>query len=203
MNTPSDKARADLALTTAVQGAHNMLVTQLPMVDAAGFDYSPVFLQMMTRLYLMGVMWRQAESFDLPLEPRLRNSPAMLMYLVGEGMSEKQATRTVQQLNGIARPTDQADHPVVLAGYHANLGDGSLATAMQLFRNEPKMAGRPYRIIDRSKRIAVITGVAALVLARTMGQTWPMSLGIAVVAALVPLVIALGAFHWMTRPVRR
>lgn len=203
MNTPNDKARADLALTTAVQGAHNMLATQQPAVDAAGFDYTPVFLQMMTRLYLMGVMWRQAEEFDLPLKPRERNSVAMLLYLVGEGMNQKQATRTVQQLNGIARPTDQTDHPVVLAGYHATQGDGSLAATLQLFRNEPKAAGRPYRILDRSKLVAAAAGAIGLVLALAMDASWPKSIGIAVVAALIPLGVALGAFHWMTRPVRR
>ena len=199
----NDQARADLALSAAIQGARSMLATQQPMVDAAGFDYSPVFTTMITRLYLMGVMWRLAEGFDLPLEPRLRNSPSMLGYLVGEGMNEKKATLTVQQLNGIARPNDHSDHPVVLAGYHADLGDGSLAQALQAFRNEPQAAGRPWRMIHRSKPIAAAIAVVAFVLALALGQSWLVSIGVGVVAGIIPLGIALGVFHWITRRTRR
>jgi len=199
----NDQARADLALSAAIQGARSMLATQQPMVDAAGFDYSPVFTTMITRLYLMGVMWRLAEGFDLPLEPRLRNSPSMQGYLVGEGMNERRAALAVQQLNGIARPNDHSDDPVVLAGYHADLGDGSLAQALQAFRNEPQAAGRPWRIIDRSKPIAAAIAVVAFVLALALGQSWPVSIGVGVVAGIIPLGIALGVFHWITRRTRR
>lgn len=194
-----DEETANLAMAAAIFSARSMIDTQMAIVKTRNFDFAPVFLETASRLFLMGSMWRVCEAFDLPMQPRLRNSVAMLGYLVSQGMSQKKATKVVQHLNTLARPNDSTDAPLVIAGYHAQIADGSLADALEEFRNDPRFAGRTFRILDRSKPIAAAAAILGASVALLVGTSWPVSLAVGVISGILPLAIALSIFHWIVR----
>lgn len=74
-----------------------------------------------------------------------------------------------------------------------------MVTALNPFRNEPIVSGAPYRLLDRSKPIAIILGIAgfavSLVIDRTLGE----SIGIGIVIGLTTFGIALVIYRKMIK----
>lgn len=192
------KSRAALTVDASIAHARRMLASQMPLVDAGNFDLMPEIKDMVTRLYLIGVLTRYHESFDIPdLTTRERAIISILTLLIENGKNRKAAERSVDQLMTHAPAPDGTISPFVIAGYEALGGDGSLAKSFETFRKDPKVAGAPYRLLNRSKPIAAILAVTACFIALLIGLNFLGAVGIGVVVGLSTLAIALVMYKQM------
>lgn len=192
------KSRAALIVEASVAHARRMLASQMPLVDAGNFDLMPEIKEMATRLYLIGVLTRYNESLDFPdLTTRERAIVSILTLLIEDGKNRKDAERTVDQLMTHAPAPDGIISPFCIAGYEALESDGSLAKAFDTLRMDPKAAGAPYRLLNRSKPIAAILAVAACIIALLIGLNFLGAVGVGVIVGLSTLAIALVMYKQM------
>ena len=201
--TRSDSDFAAHVLEACVQHGRLMLLSQLPDVEGRNYDFMPSFREMTTQLYLVGVMWRFGEQFELPTNARDRGFICLMSMLVSDGMTSKDAQRHIANLNQISRTADGQDSLAITAGYGASEADGTLANLFDHFRNEPKVSGAPYRLLDRSKAIAAILALAGVVISVVLGRSWGEALGVGVVFGVSTLAIALAMYRQMTKVNRK
>ena len=195
-----DFSKAD----ACVEHARQLLASQLPEVEAAGFDFMPPFKDTTLQLYLLGVMWHFFEPFEPPVTSRDRSLVCLQSLLVADGMSQEEAKHRVAQLNAISRTSEGQDSQAIVAGYGALWSDGSLKQLFENFRHVPQVAGAPYRFFVRVKRVSMVSTLTAALLAAI--AAWRMApydngtivigaaLGAAIVAGVASLAIGL-ALH--------
>ena len=196
MNSAQDQTDVAVQVMDAsVAHARSMLASQMPIVQSRKFDFMPKFIEMTTQLYLAGVMWRFGEQFELPTAARDRGFICLMSMLIGDGVSAEKAQERIAYLNQISRAADGQDTLAIAAGYSAEESDGSLATAFEGFRNVPEVSGAPYRLLDRSKPIAVILAITGTLLALFLDKGWGVALGVGVVLGGLTLAIALAMYR--------
>jgi hypothetical protein len=180
-----------------------MLASQSPVVDSRRYDFMPNFQQLITQLYLAGVMWRFGEQFDLPTSARDRGFVCLMPMLIADGMSVKLAEKRIAELNVISRSSDGRDSIAVESGYAAELGDGSLAKVFDWFSANPQfahqIAGAPYRLINYSKPIAAILAVAGFIIALLLGRSFGEACGVGFVLGISTLGCALAIYRRMIK----
>lgn len=194
----SAQGQTDVAvqvMDSCVAHARSMFASQLPAVQNRKFDFMPSFIEMTTQLYLAGVMWRFGEQFELPTAARDRGFICLMSMLVSDGVSAKKAQERIAYLNQISRTADGQDTLAIAAGYSAEESDGSLATVFEGFRNVPEVLGAPYRLLDRSKPVAVILTIAGTLLALLLDKGLGVALGVGVVLGGSTLAIALAMYR--------
>ena len=197
--TNSDSDFATHVLEACVQHGRQMLASQLPLAEAKNYDFVPAFKKMATHLYLLGVMWRFGEQFELPTEARDRGFICLMSMLISDGMNPKDAQRRIAYLNGISRTADGKDSLAIAVGYETGDREGALAAVFDQFRNVSGLSGAPWRLIDRSKPVAVILAIAGVVISLLLGRSWGEALGVGIVVSVSILAIALAIYHQMTK----
>lgn len=155
----------------------------------------PGFIETATQLYLAGVMWNFGEQFGLPTTARDRGFICLMSMLVSDGMTSQKAQERITHLNQISRNTEGQDILAITAGYNAKESDGSLASVFERFSNVPEVSGAPYRLLDRSKPIALILAIAGTLLALLLNNSWGVALGIGVILGVSTLAIALAMYR--------
>jgi len=163
-----DESKTDSGLTAidiCVQHARDVLASQLPLIKDKGYDFAPQFKQMTIQLYLLGVVWRRGEGLDLPTDPREHAFVALESMLISDGMNHKRARRHVVFLRNMSRADEGGDSFAVTMGYQATVGDNSMPTLFDEYRNEPRVSGALWRLFERGKKIMFIGGATAAFLA--------------------------------------
>jgi hypothetical protein len=186
-------------IAACVEHGRRMLNSQLPLVCERNYDFTPIFVTMATQLYLVGVMWRFGEQFDLPTNPRDRGFICLMSMLIDEGLSSKNAQRRVAYLNEISRDAKGRDTVAIAAGYRSVEGDGALASVFDHFRNAPEVSGARYRFLERTKPIAAILAGAAIVISLLVGVSWGVALSVGTVVGVSVLGIGLAIYRQMVR----
>lgn len=165
----SESERADEAIKEVVGYARTMLRSQQPFLEGKGFDYVKFFKDFANRLYLVGVMWRHAETMDLPTPPRLRAFAFLLAMLVEDGMDLEKAKEAIAELNGMTKKKASFGDTAVAYGYKAKLGDGSLAKIYEHFRDTPAFQGGTFRQLEHYFRLSILVGFASFALSLIFG----------------------------------
>lgn len=191
--------RAELVLQACVKHAREQLAKQMPLVYERKFDFMPQFQTAITRLYLVGLMWKYGEKYDLPTAPRERAFICLIQLLTEDGMSMPDAQKEAANLHGLSRRDDGSENPVLTKAYEWGTDDGALAIILEMFRNDPKVAGSPYRMLDRAKPIAAIVGVASFGIAMLLDRSIEIAVGIGIVVWLAGLGIGLAIHRQMVR----
>src|SRR3990170_4564537 len=70
--TESDIDYATRVLKACVEHGRSLLALRLREIEARNYDVEPHFHKMITELFLVGIMWRFGEQFDLPTNARDR-----------------------------------------------------------------------------------------------------------------------------------
>ena len=195
---PSDTQFAESVIENCVEHARTVLAAQLPAVAARNFDFMPEFMKMMTDLYLVGVMWRFGEQFDLPTSPRDRGYICLMAMLIKDGMGERAAKRRLAFLLQNSKNPGSNSEVFLSLGYQAGTKIDALATMFETYRHNPEMAGAPWRLIKSVKSIAVALSLAGVAISIMSGRTIGEAIGIALVLGLVTLVIGKIIFRQMT-----
>ncbi|MDO8438391.1 MAG: hypothetical protein Q7S69_09620 [Nitrosomonadaceae bacterium] len=198
-----DSDYAKDVIRACVEHGRTLLGLQLPKVEAKNYDFSPQFQRMTTELYLVGVMWRYGEQFDLPTNARDRAFICLMHMLISDGASWRAAKRRIRVLNSYSRDKNGEDALAVHIGYEAGDREGALAAIFDQFRNVPEAGGAPYRLLERSKPIAGVIAVAGLAIALLIGRSWEEALGVGLVAGFAVLAIATLIFRQMTKSGQR
>jgi len=193
--TGNDATFAGQAIDACVAHARLLLASQLPAVEARNYDFMPVFKEMLIQAYLVGVMWRCGEQFDLPTAARDRGFICLMAMLISDGMSASEAQKRVAHLNEASRTPTGQDNLAITSGYGATKGDGSLAALLDTFRDTPGASGARFRLVNRSKPIAAILAVAGVVISLVLGRSWSEAFGVGVVLGVATLAIALVGYH--------
>ena len=198
----TEESNADFAtyvLETCVQHGRQLLALQMPLVEAKNYDLMPAAKEMTIQLYLAGVMWRFGEQFEMPTNPRDRGFICLMSMLISDGMREKDAQARVSLLNRISRTEAGADNMAISIGYEVGNKEGALVAIFDQISKSPEVAGAPWRVIDRSKPVAVILAIAGLAISLLLGRSLLEALGVGVVAGASALAIALTISRQMKR----
>ena len=194
-STANESTGAQQVMEACVAHARQMLASQQPVVDGRAYDFMPSFVEMTTQIYLAGVMWRFGEQFEMPTAPRDRGFICLMSLLVSDGMSAKKAQERIAYLNQVSRAADGRDVLAMTEGYNARSADGSLARVFDTFRGTPEVSGAPYRLLDRSKPVALVLAIAGLIVPLILGRSWGEALGIGIVLGVSTLAIALAIYR--------
>lgn len=181
-----------------VSHARALLALQLPAVEAKKFDFAPHFRKMITELYLVGVMWRFGEQFDLPTQPRDRAFLCLMYMLVTDGAGERAAKKRIRTLNTYSRDDKGEDSLALRVGYEAGDREGALAAILEQYRNVPGASAAPYRVIEMFKPVAAVLAVAGVAVALLLGRSWGESLGVGLILGVATLVTGSLIFRKMT-----
>lgn len=196
----ADTEFAKSVIEKCVSHARGLLALQLPAVEARNYDFDPGFRKMVTELYLVGVMWRFGEQFDLPTQPRDRAFLCLMHMLIADGASWRTAKRRIRTLNSYSRDEKGEDSLALRVSYEAGDREGALAAILDQYRNTPAASAAPYGLIAISKPIAAVIAVAGIAIALLLGRSLPESLGVGLVAGIAVLVAASLIFRKMTNP---
>ncbi len=185
-------------IESCVSHARTLLALQLPAVEARNYDFAREFRKMVTELYLVGVMWRFGEQFDLPTQPRDRAFVCLMHMLIADGASWRSAKKRIRTLNSYSRDEKGEDSLALRVGYEAGDREGALAAILDQYRNTPGASALPYRVIEISKPVAAVIAVAGVAIALLLGRSWAESFGVGLVAGVAVLVTASLVFRKMT-----
>ncbi len=194
----ADTEFAKSVMEKCVSHARALLACQLPAVEAKNYNFAPEFRKMVTELYLVGVMWRFGEQFDLPTQPRDRAFLCLMYMLITDGASEGAAKKRIQALNSYSSDEKGEDSLALRVGYEAGDREGALAAILEQYRNLPAASAAPYRLIEISKPVAAVIVVAGGTVALLLGRSWGESLGVGLVLGIAVLVAASLIFRKMT-----
>lgn len=186
-------------LKSCVEYGQNMLALQLPAMEARNFDFMPELKKMVIHQFLVGLMWRFGEQFDLPTNARDRAFVCLMSILINEGMSLKDAQKYIANLNSGSRASDGEDSLPIAIGYSAGDKEEALVKVFEAYLKNPAARGAPWRLLDRAKPVAAILAVAALAIAKLLGTGWGQALGIGVVIGGSTLAIAVALHHQMKK----
>jgi hypothetical protein len=187
------------ALEACVAHGRNVLAVQLPDVESKNFDFAPSIKELTIQLFLVGVMWRFGEQFELPTDARDRAFICLMSILIKDGMSLKAAKRKIAELNESSRSTDGKDVLPVTIGYEAGTKEGALVAVFDQYREHPALSAAPYRVIDRSKPIAIILTISGASIAALLGRSLAESLGVGIVLGISTIAIAFTIYKQMVK----
>jgi hypothetical protein len=193
-------SRAELVVKACVKYAREQLSAQMPAVHERKFDFMPSFQNTMIRQYLVGVMWKYGEQYEMPTDARARAFLCLISLLMADGASFKDAQDTVNALYTVCQPKSGAEHPALLVAYKRGTEPGVLAQMLDLYRDEPQLAGAPYRLLDRAKPVSAILGISSAAISLIFGQDIFESVGVGIVIGFATLAIALAIHKQMVRP---
>lgn len=197
-----ESATAQRALDACVEHARRMLVSQLPILESRNYDFMPHAKELIIQSYLTGTMWRFGEQFELPTTARDRGFICLMAMLIADGMGAEEAQNRMAQLHEMSVAAEDRNGTPFIAGYRAEVADGSLAHVFENLSTNPGMSGAPYRLLARSKLVGAILAGAGLLVSLILGKTWGEALGVGLVLGLTPIAIALAIF-WQTVKAKR
>lgn len=160
-NAPAEKVTIPdkSPIDHCVDHARDMLAGQLVFVKEKNYDFAPEFRDMTTQLYLIGVMWKFAESLENVEDPRETAFVAIETMLVRDRMKPKEVGKRVEFLKKMSKMEDGSNALAVAIGYDAKPGDHSLVEVFDNFVNDVRVSGALWRLYDRGKKTMLYGGL--------------------------------------------
>ena len=132
---------------------------QLVLFIEKGYDFAPEFKEMTIQLYLLGVIWRFAESLDATKDAREVAFYAIQTMFLDDRMKLENAEKRVAFLRKMSRLEDGSDALAVDIGYHSKPGDNSLVEVFDNFVDDFRVSGAFWRLYDRGKKTMLYGGL--------------------------------------------
>jgi len=142
-----------------VDHAGNVLAEQMESVKEKDYDFAPEFRDMTTQLYLIGVMWKFAESLESVEDPRETAFVAVEAMLTRDRMKPKDIAKRVEFLRSMSKMDDGTNALAVAIGYDAKPGDQSLVEVFEHFVDDDRVSGALWRLYDRCKKTMLYGGL--------------------------------------------
>ena len=178
------------AMNSCVRHAREILALQWPSVRAKKYDIAPNIEEMTIQFYLIGVMWRYSEQYDLPSEPRERGFIYLMSLLLQDGWKVEAVKRRIELLQKSSRTVEGVDNLAIVIGHEVGNREGALVAIFDQINGNPGVSGLPFRIRKRIKPIAAILGIAAAAVSSLFGITFGKALGIGVIFACAAIAIS-------------
>lgn len=153
--TIPDKSPVD----ACVDYARDILSEQLVSVKARNYDYAPEFRDLTIQHYLIGVMWKFAESLENVKDPRETAFVAIETMLTRDGMSPKKVINRVEFLKKMSSMEDGTNALAVAIGYDSRPGDQSLVEVFDHYVDDTRVSGALWRLYDRGKKTMLYGGL--------------------------------------------
>ncbi|MBL8496297.1 hypothetical protein ABF87_02980 [Nitrosomonas sp. JL21] len=156
----SSLASADMSTMDAcIEHAKEIKATQLGLIKSKQYDFAPEFRDMTVQLYLLGVMWKFAETLGNGREARELAFTAMKTMFEQEGLRPKSAAKRVEFLRKMSKLEDNHDALAVIVGYQSVPGDNSLAEVFDHYVDDMQVSGAFWRLYDRGRKIMLYGGL--------------------------------------------
>lgn len=142
-----------------VRHGREIMDTQLTKIKNTGYDFAPQFQEMTIQLYLLGAIWRFAESLDAQKNAREHAFAAIHTMLVSDGLHEKNVQKRIEFLRKMSRLEDGSNAHAVDAGYQSEPGDNSLAELLDDYVEEVRVSGAFWRLYERVRKTMLYGGL--------------------------------------------
>ena len=153
-NTP------DISIMNAcIAHAREVKTTQLELIKSKGYDFAPEFKNLTTQLYLLGVMWKCAESLGSKDTANELAFTAMKTMLIQDGMQKQKAIKRIDFLRKMSKLEDDHDALNVVIGYESEPNDNSLAEVFDHYIDDMQVSGAFWRLYDRGRKIMLYGGL--------------------------------------------
>ncbi len=158
--TPSDTASADISTVDAcIEHAREVKATQLGLIKSKNYDFAPEFRDMTLQLYLLGTMWKYAETLGNTTEARELAFTAMQTMMMQDGLHKPKAIKRIEFLRKMSKLDDNHNALAVAIGYESEPGDNSLAEVFDHYVDDVQVSGAFWRLYDRGKKIMLYGGL--------------------------------------------
>jgi len=148
-------------MDACVAHAKEVRDTQLERIKSRDYDFAPEFKGMTIQLYLLGVMWRHAETLDSKSEHAYELAfSALKVFLVQEGLTPSKATKRIEFLRKMSKMEDGRTALPVAVGYESEPGDDSLAEVLDHYVEDMQVSGDFWRVYNRFRKIMLYGGLS-------------------------------------------
>lgn len=153
-------ATSDVSTMDAcVVHAREILTEQLERIKSKDYDFAPEFKDMTTQLYLLGVMWKFAESLGNVNDARELAFVALRTMLIQDGLHKKKVPKRIEFLRKMSKIEDDHNALAVAIGYESEPGDNSLAEVFDHYIDDMQVSGAFWRLYDRGRKIMLYGGL--------------------------------------------
>ncbi len=158
--TIPEMATSDVSTMDAcVAHARKVLTEQLERIKSKDYDFAPEFKDMTTQLYLLGVMWKFAESLGNVNDARELAFVALRTMLIQDGLHKKKVPKRIEFLRKMSKIEDDHNALAVAIGYESEPGDNSLAEVFDHYIDDTQVSGAFWRLYDRGRKIMLYGGL--------------------------------------------
>ncbi|SFE06363.1 hypothetical protein [Nitrosomonas sp. Nm166] len=155
-----EAAIADVSIVDAcIAHAREVKAAQLELIKSKKYDFAPEFKEMTIQLYLLGVMWKFAESLGNTDDARELAFTALKTMLMQDRMPKQKAAKRIEFLRKMSKLEDNHDALAVVIGYESEPGDNSLAEVFDHYIDDMQVSGAFWRLYDRGRKIMLYGGL--------------------------------------------
>ena len=170
VTTDPDKSTAEAAvpeitnsdvstMDACVAHAREMLIAQLERIKSKDYDFAPEFKDMTIQLYLLGVMWKFAESLGNVNDARELAFVALRAMLIQDGLHKNKVAKRIEFLRKMSKIEDDHNALAVAVGYESEPDDNSLAEVFDHHIDDTQVSGAFWRLYDRGRKIMLYGGL--------------------------------------------
>ena len=172
-------------ISQCIEHAQTVIAKQLERIKDKGYDFAPEFQGLTTQLYLLGVMWRHAETLgNNSNDARELAFSALKANLIQDGLGKRKAGKRIEFLRKMSKVEDDRDALAVAVGYESEPDDNSLAEIFDHYVDDMQVSGDFWRIYDRFRKIMLYGGLSiAFVMIWFVTLFMPGNSAIAILAA--------------------
>lgn len=172
-------------ISQCIEHARTVIAKQLERIKDKGYDFAPEFQGLTTQLYLLGVMWRYAETLgNNSSDARELAFSALKANLIRDGLSKRKAGKRIEFLRKMSKMEDNRNALAVAIGYESEPDDNSLAEVFDHYVDDMQVSGDFWRIYDRFRKIMLYGGLSiAFVMIWFVTLFMPGNSAIAILAA--------------------
>lgn len=155
-----EAAIANVSIVDAcIAHAREVKAAQLELIKSKNYDFSPEFNEMTIQLYLLGVMWKFAESLGNTVDARELAFTALKTMIIQDRMPKQKAAKRIEFLRKMSKLEDNHDALAVVIGYESEPGDNSLAEVFDHYIDDMQVSGAFWRLYDRGRKIMLYGGL--------------------------------------------
>ncbi|WMJ09920.1 hypothetical protein [Nitrosomonas sp. sh817] len=159
---PAEEAKnPDVSTIDAcISHAREIKDAQLELIKSKNYDFAPEFRDLTIQLYLLGVMWKFAESLGSNVEnARELAFSALQTMMMQDKLQKQKAIKRTEFLRKMSKLEDDHDALAVAIGYESEPDDNSLAEVFDHYVDDLQVSGAFWRLYDRGKKIMLYGGL--------------------------------------------
>ena len=146
-------------MDACVAHARETLTAQLERIKSKDYDFAPEFKDMTIQLYLLGVMWKFAESLGNVNDARELAFVALRAMLIQDGLHKNKVAKRIEFLKKMSKIEDDHNALAVAVGYESEPDDNSLAEVFDHHIDDTQVSGAFWRLYDRGRKIMLYGGL--------------------------------------------